>query len=203
MNGPLGIFVDANDVLYVADTSNHRILKISPNANGTFNETVIAGMTGVSNISSSTLNNPSAIYVDSQQNLYIVDTSHYRVQFWLHGASNGSTVAGSATGAFGSALNMLSASYALYVDTANNVYVSDGGNGRVVMWASGALTGVLVAGNGSSGYSSAQLAYPIGLTVDSKSSTLYIADYYSNTIVTWPSGMATGNHCRRFKLYGG
>ena len=188
LNGPLGVFVDANDAVYVADSSNHRVLKVSSNGSGI----LVAGVTGVSTIGSSTLKNPSAVHVDSQQNLYIADTNNFRVQFWPHGATNGSTVAGNSTGVSGSALNMLGLSYALYVDGAHNVYVSDGSNGRVVKWSSGAVTGVLVGGNGSTGYAPGQLAYPVGIVLDSQSNTLYISDYNSHTIVTWPAGAASG-----------
>ena len=192
LNSPSGVFIDVNDVLYVADTINHRILKISSSTNGTNSGTVVAGITGVSTAGSNTLNSPRAVYVDSQQNLYIADTNHFRVQFWPYGASNGSTVAGNANGLGGSALNLLGNIFALFVDTASNVYVSDGLYGRVVKWSPGALTGVLVAGNGSSGYGSGQLGFPLGIIVDSPSNTLYIADYSSHTIVTWPSGLTAG-----------
>ena len=46
-----------------------------------------------------------------------------------------------------------------------------------VKWTPGASAGILVAGNGSSGYSSSQLLLPLGITVDSQSNILYIADY--------------------------
>ena len=192
LSGPIGIFIDVNDVLYVADSNNHRILKIASNANGTNIGTVIAGTTGVSTNSFSTLNIPTAIYVDAQQNLYIVDTYHFRVQFWAYGALNGSTVAGSSAGVGGSTLNMLGYSYGLYVDTARNVYVSDGANARIVKWSPGAVTGVLVAGNGSAGFGSGQLGYPIGIAADSQSNTFYIVDHNLHTVVAWPSGMTTG-----------
>lgn len=188
LNGPIGIFVDANDAVYVADSNNHRILKVSSNGSGT----LVAGVTGVSTIGSGTLKTPTAVHVDSQQNLYIADTNNFRIQFWPYGASNGSTVAGSSTGVSGSTLNMLGLSYALYVDTAHNVYVSDGSNGRIVKWSSGAVTGVLVAGNGSTGYVSGQLVYPVGIVLDSQSNTLYIADYNSHTIVAWLASATSG-----------
>jgi NHL repeat len=73
LNSPSGVFVDTNDVLYVADTNNHRILKISSSTNGTNSGTVVAGIAGVSTVRSDTLNSLRAVYVDSQQNLYIAD----------------------------------------------------------------------------------------------------------------------------------
>ncbi|CAF3677650.1 unnamed protein product [Rotaria sordida] len=192
LNGPTGIFVHTDDSIYIADTSNHRVLRVSLGSNGTNNVTVVAGITGMSTVSSTTLNNPRAVYVDSNQNLYVVDTDNFRVQLWPYGASNSSTVAGSSTGVPGSTLDKLGYSFALYVDTAKNVYVSDASFGRVVKWSSGASTGVLVAGSGSSGYSSSQLNFPLGITVDSNNNTLYIADFQSHTIISWPVGTTTG-----------
>ena len=150
---------------------------------------MVAGITGISALGSGTLNAPRAVHVDSQKNLYIVDTNHFRVQFWPYSTSNGTTVAGNANGTSSSGLNVRGYSNALYVDTAGNVYVSDGSYGRVVKWSAGALTGVLVAGNGTQGYGSGQLAYPIGITIDAQSNTFYIVDYSSHTVVAWPSGM--------------
>jgi sugar lactone lactonase YvrE len=194
LNGPAGVFIDAYDVIYIADSNNHRVLKlsVSSGANGTNIGIVAAGITNVSTFGSDTLNTPTAVFVDSQQNLYIVDTDNYRVQLFPYGVSNGSTVAGSSTRVAGSTLDKLGASYALYVDTANNVYVSDGSNGRVVKWSLGASSGILVAGNGSSGYTSSQLNFPLGIIVASQSNTIYIADYGVQTVVTWPSGMTVG-----------
>ena len=73
------------------------------------NVTLVAGKTGVSNSSSGTLSGPRVVYVDSQENLYILDSNNFRVQFWPYGALNGSTVAGSSTGAPGSTLDKLGA----------------------------------------------------------------------------------------------
>ena len=193
LNGPLGVFVDANNLVYIADSENNRVLSVSSTTNGTNIGTLVAGITGVSTLASNTLNYPTAVYVDSQLNLYISDANHYRVQRWSHGASNGSTVAGSATGVPGSTLDKIDTSFALYVDTANNVYVSDAFNARVVKWSSGAVTGVLVAGNGSLGYTPNQLDLPLGIVVDSQSNIIYIADYSMQTIVAWPSGMSAGS----------
>ncbi|CAF1341711.1 unnamed protein product [Rotaria sordida] len=192
LDRPTGIFVHTNGDVYIADTYNHRVLRVSSGSNGTNNVTVVAGITGVPTVTSTTLNNPSAVYVDSNQNLYVVDTYSCRVQFWSYGASNGSTVAGSSCGSTGPTLDKLGYSFALYVDTAKNVYVSDASFGRIVKWSSGASTGVLVAGDGSSGYSSSQLNFPLGITIDSNDNTLYIADYNRHTIISWPVGTTTG-----------
>ncbi len=67
------------------------------------------------------------------------------------GVTSGTLVAGSGTN--GTALNQFGTSGIryLYVDSSQNIYVSDTYNGRVVRWTSGATAGVVVAGNGLMG----------------------------------------------------
>ncbi|CAF4368107.1 unnamed protein product, partial [Adineta steineri] len=69
-----------------------------------------------------------------------------RIQKWIIGSSNGTTVAGLASGASGSLSNTLNSPVGLALDSANNMYVSDKGNNRVMFWQSGALSGSLIAG---------------------------------------------------------
>jgi sugar lactone lactonase YvrE len=193
LNTPWDVFIDVNDIIYIADSSNHRILNVTLMNNESNYGTVIAGITNVSGSNAMTLNTPCAIYIDSEKNLYIADTANHRVQFWEYGSSNGSTVAGSSAGLFGNTLDKLGDDYALYVDQSKNIYVSDGSNGRIVKWIPGASSGILIAGaNGSTGYSSNQLALPLGITVDTQTGIIYIADFYAQTIVAWTSYMTSG-----------
>ncbi|CAF1617054.1 unnamed protein product, partial [Didymodactylos carnosus] len=106
---PVSVFIDANDLMYIADTNNNRIQRWLLNA--TSGTTSAGSSSGTGGSSASLLNTPNAVYVDSNQNLYIADSSNYRVQYWQSGASSGSTIAG-LTGNYGSANTQLgSASY--------------------------------------------------------------------------------------------
>ncbi|CAF3617314.1 unnamed protein product [Rotaria sp. Silwood1] len=194
LDSPADVFVGNDDTIYIVDTNNHRILSvnISSTNNGTYYGNVIAGITNTPGTNSQTLKYPYGIYVDSDKNLYIADTFNYRVQFWRYGSSSGSTVAGNANGIFGAALDKLGYTYAVYVDQSKNIFVSDASYGRVVQWVSGNSSGILVAGNGSSGYSSNQLAAPVDIIVDSQNQILYIADFYAQTIVSWTIGKTAG-----------
>lgn len=193
MQSPRDIAIDSDDFIYIADTGNHRVLKISSSVNGTQIATLVAGITSVTAIDSNTLYQPSSIHVDSQKNLYIMDSGHYRVQLWPYNASNGSTVAGSSAGVSGSTLDKFGFSYALYGDEINTIYIADSTYGRVVRWSQGASNGTLVAGNGSTGSSSSQLLLPIGMTVNSKTNTLYISDFSLHTVAAWQIGATTGS----------
>lgn len=45
-------------------------------------------------VSASQLNSPGRVLLDSNENLYITDTSNHRIQFWTKNAANGTTIAG-------------------------------------------------------------------------------------------------------------
>jgi hypothetical protein len=68
-NTPLGIVVDANENVYVADSGNNRIRKITPNGVVT---SVWHGSTSISN--------PSFLTLDASGNIYILDNAYGRIQ---------------------------------------------------------------------------------------------------------------------------
>ena len=81
------------------------------------------------------------------------------------------------------------------VDSAGNVYISDGGNHRVRKVSNGVIA--TVAGNGTPGFNgdnvpatSAQLYNPGGLAVDS-AGNLYIADQYNFRVRKVSNGVIT------------
>lgn len=114
--------------------TNNRIFLIKENSLGSFVGTTVAGNPGSAGSGLSELNSPSAVYVDSNQNMFILDTSNYRVLRWKIGDPLGYVVAG-VTGSASAALTRISTSYAMYVDSQSNVYVSDSGNARVTKWS--------------------------------------------------------------------
>lgn len=137
------------------------------------------------------LSSPTGLSIDSNDTLYITDSGNYRVMKYVRGATSGTIVAGNGTG--GNELSQLAASGSRYnfVDSNRNVYVSDTYNGRVVRWANGATSGVIVAGNGSYGTTLNQLAYPYGVWVDS-SLNVFIAEYQIHRVTMWSPGAITG-----------
>lgn len=109
---------------------------------GSFTATTAAG-TGSAGSALSQLNGPTDIYVDPNRNMYILDTTNYRVLRWKVGEPLGYVVAGG--NSWGSALTQITTSYAIFVDSQRNVYVSENGNHRVTMWSPlNTTTGVLV-----------------------------------------------------------
>lgn len=89
---PMGLYVDWENTLYIADQSNNRIQKYVRNASS---GTTIAGdSTGSNGAASNLLSYPADVTVDLNGNIYVSDTSNYRVQLWNYSASTGITTAG-------------------------------------------------------------------------------------------------------------
>jgi len=82
LNLPIGTAVDSAGILYIADTSNHRIRKVS--AEGIVTTVAGNGIGGFSGDGSAatraTLNSPNGVAVDSVGNLYIADSSNNRIR---------------------------------------------------------------------------------------------------------------------------
>ncbi|SRR5579871_150745 len=184
LNGPLAVAVDAAGNVYIADTLNNRIRKVS---GGTI--TTVAG-SGVGNYSgdggsalSAPVFSPSGINVDSVGNLYIATGGGIRK---VTPAGTINTIAGGNfsgfTGDGGQAVNgSLSLPSASVVDSAGNLYIADTDNCRVrKMNASGMLSTVAgtcdfkFAGDGGPA-TSASMDQPQGVSVD-PSGNLYISD---------------------------
>jgi sugar lactone lactonase YvrE len=139
-----------------------------------------------------------SIFVDGNLSMFLSDTGlyglyynlrNYRIQKWVNGATNGSTVAGN--GMPGSGLNQVYDCSGLIVDTNGNIYLSDATLHRVTKWAPNATTGVLIAGTGTAGSNVTQLNSPKGIWVDSNL-TLFVADYNNHRVMKWTYGASTG-----------
>jgi len=194
--GPSGVAVDASGNVYIADTYNHRLRRVTPD--GTI--TTIAG-TGVCCDSGDNgpaavarLAYPAALAVDASGNIYIAELSSVVRKIITAGTI--SLVAGTEESKFvygfsgdgGPATSaQLNYPQGIAVDGAGNLYIADTDNCRIRQVATnGTIT--TVAGTGSCGYSgdgglatAAQLSYPFGVAVDS-AGLLYIADTSNSRI---------------------
>ncbi len=82
LDSPAGVAVDAEGVLYIADTSNHRIRRVDAEGNiETVAGSGAAGYNGDGGAATATqLNAPAGIAVDEKGALYIMDTENHRIR---------------------------------------------------------------------------------------------------------------------------
>lgn len=92
LNTPYDVVVDWSRTLYIADYSNHRIQKYSMDAS--VGSTIAGDANGSGGNALNRLKYPSRLVVDVNGDIYIVDRSNFRVQFWANGAVTGVRVAG-------------------------------------------------------------------------------------------------------------
>ena len=133
---------------------------------------------------------PYALWIDSNDTLYVSDSTNYRIMSYLRNASNGTLVAG--TGTTGALLNQTSNSIRFnYVDDNGNIYFADSTNQRVIRWPVGGNIGIIVAGNGSIGNTLNQLSGPQGVWVDS-SENVFVTDTTNHRVMKWAPNATAG-----------
>jgi sugar lactone lactonase YvrE len=196
--GPDGIAVDSAGNLYIADSVNNRIRKVSNGIITTVAGNGTAGFSGDNGpATSAQLYSPSGLAVDSAGNLYFADGANYRIREVSNGVIT--TVTGNGTpghsGDNGPAANATINGFFVTVDSAGNLYIGDNNNHRVRKVSGGTIT--TVAGTGTPGFggdngpaTSANLAFPAGVAVD-PAGNLYIADVGNYRIRMVSNGVIT------------
>ncbi len=217
-----GVTVDPAGNVFVADSGNNMVLKISPAS-----VLIVVAGKGTSGFSGDggpatqaslflALFQPSGVAVDAAGNLFIPEAYNHRIRKVSPGgiittvAGNGNEgFAGDGGPATSASLNF---PVGVAVDAAGNLYIADWNNFRIrKVSPSGVIT--TVAGNGISGFSgdggpaaSASLANPYGVAVDG-AGNLYLPDGNNHRIrKVSPGGVITtvaGNGIRGFSGDGG
>ena len=92
--------------------------------------TLIAGVSGSYGSTSTMLDSPLGVTLDYMKNIYVADSGNHRIQLFLAGQSNASTIAG-VTGSYGNASYQLRLPYWTMLDDQLNLFVTDTYNHRV------------------------------------------------------------------------
>jgi sugar lactone lactonase YvrE len=126
---PTGLYFDSlSNSLYIANSNANNIVRWVVNASTWI---LVAGsINGSSGTTATLLNYPRDVTLDSMGNVYVADAYNNRIQFFIAGQSNGTTIAG-VTGISGSNSTLLNGPTSLVVDSQFNVYVADSLNNRV------------------------------------------------------------------------
>jgi sugar lactone lactonase YvrE len=127
---PAGVAVDGSGTIYVADSNNHKIRKVTPG--GVVSTLAGTGLLGSSDGpgSGATFRRPNGVAVDAAGNVLVADRVNHLIRV-VSPAGVVSTLAG--TGSSGSSNGLgTSASfnqpYAVAVDSTGNAYIADYGN---------------------------------------------------------------------------
>ena len=132
---PTSVAVDSADNVYIADTNNNRIRKVS---NGVITTVAGNGTRGFSGdggpATNAELADPEGVAVDAAGNLYIADSFNNRIRKVTNGVIT--TVAGNGTGGFsgdnGPATGAeLTFPESVAIDSAGNLYIADIDNNRI------------------------------------------------------------------------
>jgi len=189
-SGPSGVAVDGSGNVYVADSNNSTIRKVTPAGV----VTTLAGSAGNPGSADGTgsaaqFSGPSGVAVDGSGNVYVADAGNDTIRK-VTPAGVVTTLAGSA-GNPGSADGTGSTAQfyqpgGVAVDGSGNVYVADAGNNTIRMVTPGGAVqtiggtpGVLGGADGTG--AAAGFSYPYGIAV-SASGTLFVADKNNNRI---------------------
>jgi trimeric autotransporter adhesin len=194
---PTGVAVDASGNLFIADTFNNRIRRVT--ADGIISTVAGTGRAAYSGDDgpavNAALNSPTGVALDQSGDLFIADSGNDRIRKLMRSgvistvAGNGTTGYSGDGGPATSATLSLSAlpPSSVVVDTVGDVFVADTGN-NVVRKVTPLGVIATVAGNATSGFSGdggpatgAALYDPTGVAVG-PTSKLFIADAGNNRI---------------------
>jgi sugar lactone lactonase YvrE len=193
---PNGVALDSNGDLYIADSGNNQIYEVTPSGTlSVFAGTGVLGAATAGPATSSKLDEPSGVAVDSSGDVYIADYHGNRVEK-VDPSGTLSFVAG--TGVAGTPTAGPAISSKLHgpdsvdVDSSGNLYIADEENNVVEkVTPSGTLS--IFAGNGTQGSpvagpaTASEFYYPEGIATDS-SGDVYITDNGGSQVVEVTAG---------------
>ncbi len=185
LDSPQGLALDTANNLYIADTHNHRIRKLTASTQTitTIAGTGSQGFSGDSGIATAAqLYLPTVLAIDANGNLYLADSANHRIRRINVATQIITTIAGTGIQGFTGDNSLATAANidsptGLALDTANNLYLADTHNHRIRRIDAATSQITTIAGDGSL----SSLALPKGLSTDANGN-LYLADSANHRI---------------------
>ncbi|HEV7768164.1 MAG TPA: SMP-30/gluconolactonase/LRE family protein, partial [Thermoanaerobaculia bacterium] len=187
---PAGVAIDGGGFVYVADTENSTIRKITPSGD----VSTLAGLalhpgSANGNGSAARFNRPEGMVTDATGNLYVADTENHTIRK-ISPSGDVTTLAGVAlqsgsSDGSGSAARFNSPR-GIAVDVAGNLYVSDTGSSTIRKITPSGFVTTVAGSTGKNGSadgsgSTARFSYIAGLAVGNDG-RVYISDMWNHSI---------------------
>lgn len=188
--GPSGIVVDGSGIVYVADTGNFTVRKIT--SDGVV--TTLAGKASFPGSADGTggsarFDSPRGVAVDESGNVYVADTGNDTIRKIASGGvvttlAGKAGIPGNADG--GGSAARFSSPAGIAVDASGNIYVADTGNHTIRKISSGGVVSTLAGSAGNYGSvdgtgNAARFWGPEGIAADAIGN-VYVADTDNDTI---------------------
>jgi sugar lactone lactonase YvrE len=191
INLPRAVAVDASGNVYIADTVNNRVRKVTGTTITTVAGSGVAGYSGDGrSATSAQLNGPRGVAVNAAGDLFIGDSGNNRVRKVSAGiiiTDVGTGIAGSAGDGGSATAAQLNFPFGLAFDGGGNLFIADSLNQRIRVVTGGGVIST-VAGFCSPGYAGdggvatlADLNVPYGVAVDGYGNVL-VADAANNRV---------------------
>ncbi|CAF5035806.1 unnamed protein product, partial [Rotaria sp. Silwood1] len=174
---PLGLYVDDDQTIYVAEWSNHRIVEWKRDA--TSGQVVAGGNEQGSG--DHQLSYPEDLIIDKERDsLIICDRSNRRLVRWpRRNGTSGETIISNID------------CVGLTMDENGSLYVTDFGKNEVRRYRRGESQGTVVAGGNGYGNRLDQLFYPRYVFVD-RDHSVYVSDWGNHRVMKWMEGAKQG-----------
>ncbi len=192
-NNPMDIAVDSKGNLYVAESGNNCIRKITPEGTVT---TFVGGTKGYADgdLADAQFNNPFGLAIDAEDNLYVTDRGNHRIRK-VTPTGTVTTIAGrgGASAEDGDALTQATFNNpaGIAIDKDGNLIITEAGGNRVRKVDLTASTVSLVAGDNSAAAGEegskdgdpllARFTMPIGVACD-QYGEIYVADFNKHNV---------------------
>ncbi len=218
MNGPVGLYIDHQGILWVTDFFNNRILRFDDaanKANGANADGVLGQpdfTTGSSALTPAGMHGPNGVYVDQNGTLWEDEFSNRRVMRFDDAANkaNGANADGVlgqpdfSTNTSNTTQNGMGAGRFVFGDNWGNIFVGDETNDRVLVFVgaaslpNGADANFVIgqpdftSGTAADPPTAATLNNPRGLAVDHANQQFWIADASNHRVLRYDYNRPTG-----------